>query len=96
MSQRTQKICDNCGRVKQESNNWFKLWVWEESRAFSTFINSQANPYFFTNSQCVNTYDPVPRDFCGQECLIAEIHRVINLPDKQVKNLYEKAVKESE
>ena len=23
-----------------------------------------------------------PKDFCGQECLISEIHRIINLPSE--------------
>ena len=69
MSQKIQIVCDNCGRIKQKSNNWFNLYIWEESKHFASF-------------PIMTSKNIDPKDFCGQECLISEIHRIINLPSE--------------
>lgn len=66
---KTQQVkCDTCGVIKGKANHWFELWVFEDES------------FCIRDEKVLITYDGSIqlKDFCGQDCLIKEIQRIIS------------------
>ena len=64
----TQQItCDECGEVKKETNNWFKLWVCFATKQFSNY-----DSVFGDARKMIHILD-----LCGQDCLHNTISKII-------------------
>lgn len=66
--QKTQTYCDSCGRAKDETNNWFVLWVCRKAKLFSLMC--------FAPEERDDIVEGL--DICGQDCLFTEISKVIS------------------
>jgi hypothetical protein len=65
-----QIVCDECGEVKKETNNWFKLWVDYGFKIFST------SGFPDETMRGSNTKVHI-LDLCGQDCLHNKISKII-------------------
>lgn len=70
MSQTLKTICDECGKIKGESNNWHKLFVCYASKQFATVQLAQG---VLGKSGDKDTQ----LDLCGLECLHATISKLL-------------------